>query len=252
MVVLAIVLASGGVFLAKAYIDQALTHTTPVVNITPPPAHQATVTTVPTTPPTSTTGSTNPYTQSGTLVLDDPLVDNSQGHAWSEGINALHARCYFSNGAYYSSQPNAGYFHSCMGQATDFTNFVLEVQITLLSGDYEGIVFRVNPGNTNQYYYFSIDQKGGYILRRSMDTNWNNTVVISQGQSPATVIGPNQTNVLAVVANFGNIDLYVNQQKIVSTSDNVLTNGRIGFFVGNEGTAPVAVAQFSHVKVWSN
>jgi len=252
MVVLAVVLASGGVFLAKAYIDQALTHATPVVSLTPLPTHLATVTTVPTTSVTPTAGPTNPYTQSGTLVLNDPLVDNSQGHAWSEGINALHARCYFSNGAYYSSQPNAGYFHSCMGQATDLTNFVLEVQITLLSGDYEGIVFRVNPGNTNQYYYFSIDQKGGYILRRSMDTNWNDAVVVSQGQSPATLIGPNQTNVLAIVANFGNITLYVNQQKIAGTSDNGLSHGLIGFFVGNDGTDAVAVAQFRNVKVWTN
>ena len=181
-------------------------------------------------------------------MLNDPLADNSQGHVWLEGKNSLGASCYFSNGAYYSAQPNAGYFHSCMGQSTDFANFVLEVQITLISGDYEGIVFRVNPGNANQYYYFSIDQKGGYILRRSMDANFNDTVVISQGASPSTLIGQNQSNVLAVVANFGNIDLYVNHQKVVSASDNILSHGQIGFFVGNDGTN--AVAMFSNVKVW--
>jgi len=135
-----------------------------------------------------------------------------------------------------------------MGQSTDFANFVLEVQMTLISGDYEGVVFRINPGNTNQYYYFSIDQKGDYILRRSMDTNFNDTVVISQGASPSTLIGQNQTNVLAVVANFGNIDLYVNHQRVVSASDNILSHGQIGFFVGNDGTN--AVAMFSNVKVW--
>lgn len=250
MVVLAIVLASGGVFLAKAYIDQAITHATPVVSLTPLPTHVATATAVPTTPPTPTPSSTNPYTQSGRLVLNDPLVDNSQGHAWSEGINALHARCYFSNGAYYSSQPNAGYFHSCMGQATDLTNFVLEVQITLLSGDYEGIVFRVNPGNPNQYYYFSVDQKGNYILRRSMDANASDTVIINQGPSSAITIGQNQTNTLAVVANFGNITLYVNQQKVAETSDNNFAHGIIGFLVGNDGTDAVAVAQFRNVRIW--
>jgi len=250
MVVLALlVIAGGGLYFARAYIGNGGNKPTPVATLTQPVPTGTAVSTATSAPTaTSTTGPTNPYTSTGTLVLNDPLAGNSQGHVWLEGKNSLGASCYFSNGAYYSAQPNAGYFHSCMGQSTDFTNFVLEVQITLISGDYEGIVFRVNPGNTNQYYYFSIDQKGSYILRRSMDANFNDTVVVSQGASSSTLIGQNQTNVLAVVANFGNIDLYVNHQKVVSASDNILSHGQIGFFVGNDGTN--AVAMFSNVKVW--
>ncbi len=250
MVVLALlIIVGGGFYFARANSGNGGNTPTPVVALTQPASTgtpTSTATSVPTATPT--TGSTNPYTSTGTLVLNDPLANNSQSHVWLEGKNSLGASCYFSNGAYYSAQPNAGYFHSCMGQATNFANFVLEVQITLISGDYEGIVFRVNPANPNQYYYFSIDQKGNYVLRRSMDTNFNDTVVIDQGTSPTILLGQNQTNVVAVVANFGNIDLYVNHQKIASVSDNILSHGQIGFFVGNDGTN--AVAMFSYAKVW--
>src|SRR5207248_2461012 len=90
------------------------------------------VTTVatPTLMATTAAGPTNPYTQTGARALNDPLADNSQGHAWLEGTNKLGATCSFTNGAYQATQPNPGYFHACMAQATDYSNFAFEVQMT--------------------------------------------------------------------------------------------------------------------------
>ena len=261
MIVLALlIVASGSIYFANAFIGRNNDKTnTPILlspsvaTATPAPGNTATsvATTAPTATPTlvptatPTIGSSNPYTQGGTLVLNDPLVNNSQGYAWREGTNSLGASCAFSNGGYYGTQPNAGYFHSCMAQATDYANFVYEVQITLISGDYEGIVFRVNPSDTNQYYYFSIDQNGNYILKLSMDSG---ATTISSGSSSAINIGSGQTSTIAVVANYGNIKLYVNHQQVVSANDGTLSHGQIGFFVGNQTTN--AKAMFSNAKVW--
>lgn len=259
MIVLALILvASGSIYFARAYIASGANKTTPPVLLTPvasaatsapttgPTTAPTSVPTVaPTSVPTTATGGTNPYTQGGTLVLNDPLVNNSQGYAWREGTNSLGASCTFTNGGYYSSQPNSGYFHSCMAQATDFANFVFEVQVTLISGDYEGIVFRVNPSDTNQYYYFSIDQNGNYMLKLSMDSGAS---TINSGSSSAINIGSGQASTIAVVANYGNINLYVNHQQVASVNDNTLSHGQIGFFVGNQGTN--AKALFSNAKVW--
>lgn len=260
MIVLALVIvASGSIYFTRAYIDSGANKAgTPVLlspvtstattapTSGPTTAPTAVPTTAPTTPPTTVTGGqTNPYTQGGTLVLDDPLTNNSLGYAWLEGTNKLGAKCYFSNGAYYGTQPNSGYFHSCMAQATDFANFVYEVQITLISGDYEGIVFRVNPSDPNQYYYFSIDQSGNYVLKLSMDSS---LPTINSGNSSAINIGSGQTNTIAVVANYGNLSLYVNHQQVASATDNSLSHGEIGVFVGNQGTNAEAV--YSNAKVW--
>lgn len=192
--------------------------------------------------------STNPYTHSGALVFNDPLVDNSHGYAWLQGTNSAGATCQFSGGAYQSLEPNSGFFHSCMEQAVNFTNFVFEVRETLISGDYEGIVFRVNPNNRNQYYFLAVYTNGQYILKLSTDANWNNALVLAKGSNPAILTAPNQTNVIAIVANFGNIAIYVNMQQIASITDPTLTSGLIGMFAGDTTTS--AVVNFQDAKVW--
>jgi hypothetical protein len=82
----------------------------------------------------------NPYANGGTLVLNDPLLDNSKGNGWLTGVNPRGATCEFRGGGYYSTQPVQGFFHSCPANNTDFSNFAFEVQMTLISGDYAGII----------------------------------------------------------------------------------------------------------------
>ena len=217
----------------------------------PSNSHTPLSTTAPTTAvtsiPTTSTNTTNPYTQSGTLVLNDPLVDNSQGHAWLEGTNKLGATCQFTQGAYQATQPNAGYFHACIGQATDYSNFIFEVQVTLASGDYTGLVFRTNSDPTNgASYQFSIDTSGQYYLKL-YDSGHGTGLVLRQGSTTPIALG--QSYLFAVVAEYSNIGLYLNQQKIDSVTDGSLSHGQIGVIVGNINNSALAV--FSHARVWT-
>ena len=98
----------------------------------------------------------------GALALNDPLRDNSQGHNWQKGLNQNHATCTFVNGVYQSSQPVDGDFHACLALATDFSNFVYEVKMTISSGYSGGIIFRANQVNST-FYYFRVGQDGAMI-----------------------------------------------------------------------------------------
>lgn len=199
----------------------------------------------PTSPP-ATPASSNPYyPPQSKVALNDPLANNAQGYGWMEGTNSLGATCQFSGGIYQSLEPNPGYFHSCMEQAKVFTNFTFVVKETLLSGDYEGIVFRVNPANRNQYYIFNVDMNGTYVFQVSSGSQ---TTTITQGSSPAILTLPQQTNAIAVTADYSNITLFINQQQVASVTDTTYTGGLIGMFAGNENNS--AVVNFQDAEVW--
>lgn len=246
LVVLAILVVAGGLLYLTRPLwgGNATAKTAPTPVSSPTASKTGAVTNVPTASPASS----NPYGTFSTAALTDPLADNSQGHSWMEGTNSLGATCQFSGGSYQSLEPNAGYFHSCMEQANDFTNFTFAVKATLVSGDYEGMVFRVNPANRNQYYFFGVYMDGTYTLRLSTDSNWSDTVVIKKGSSSAINTAPQQANIIAVTANYSNITLFINQQQVASVTDTTLTHGLVGMFAGSISQS--AVVDFQDAEVW--
>jgi hypothetical protein len=190
---------------------------------------------------------TNPYTHNGKLELDDPLSDNRQGHSWQENANTGGAACRFTGGAYHAVQPQKGYIQTCFAQSTDFGNFVYEVQLTIFTGDYGGMVFCADSSNL-KFYYFSIGRDGRFYFSRYVDGVPAHAQVLLQGQAPFIHTGFNQANLLAVVVQNGSIDLYVNHQKIGSYDDSSYTHGQIGVFAGNAGNS--SNIAFSNAKVW--
>jgi len=178
---------------------------------------QATTNTIPTvvtTPPSNTLGS-------GTLALDDPLIDNSRGYSWEEGLRDS-GYCTFTGGAYHASIALSGYFHSCLALGKDFGDFSYQVNITIVSGDYGGIVFRADRATTH-FYYFLIDRSGNYNLKAYFDKNGDYNLIAS-GSSGAIDTSPNATNTLGVVAHGSSIHLYVNGQDIQSVNDATFTH----------------------------
>ena len=191
---------------------------------------------------------TDPYTHSGKLELDDPLSNNSQGHTWQEGVDSSGAACQFAGGVYHATQPQKGQFHACFAQSTDFNDFVYQVQMTIFSGDYGGIVFCADSANST-FYLFRIGRDGSFSLNLYVDPNPAHAQKLSQGV-PASLSHTdlNQVILLAVVVQHGIIHLYVNQQKIASVNDGTYTHGQIGIVAGNAGNS--ADIGFSNAKVW--
>jgi hypothetical protein len=197
------------------------------------------------TPGTSTT--LDPYIHTGTLALNDPLQDNSQNVDWMTGQNQNNASCAFVGGAYQSSQPLNENFHACFALASDYSNFVFEVQMTIVSGQAGGIIFRGNQANST-FYYFRIGQDGSYTLRDYIDPQIDHSHLLLSGSSPAIHTGYNQPNIIAVAANGSTLNLYVNHQLIASTSDSTLSHGQIGVVAYNQGSPATVV--YNNAKVW--
>jgi hypothetical protein len=190
--------------------------------------------------------SRNPYPPyTGSLVLNDPLRDNSAGYQWSEGKQPGNALCGFSGGAYHMSLSQKG-FDYCGPKANGlvFSNLAFEANITILQGDYAGIWFRYDRSQGTRYLFF-MDTQGNYGLT----TDENDTIsYLRQGSRPAAFRLGHQTNLLAIVAIGNTIAMYVNHQFLASITDTSYQQGQIGVFAqGINGGFDIID---SDVRVW--
>ena len=231
------------------------THTTPVSqpsvkstnSITTASTTSTNTVATPTPTPTLSTG-TDPYTHQGTLVLNDPLQSNAQDTDWMTGTNQNNATCSFTGGAYQSSQPVDGDFHACLALATNYNNFVYEVQMTIVSGDSGGIIFRANQTNST-FYYFRVGQDGSYDVRAYVDPQISDSKQLANGSSSAIRTGTNQANIIAVVARGSSFEFYVNRQLVTTANDSTFSQGQIGVVAYNQGG--LATAVYSNARVWT-
>ncbi len=184
----------------------------------------------------------NPYAPyAGTLALYDPLSNNSLGNGWDETVN-----CTFTGGAYHASEPQVGHNNPCIARDTSFGNFAYEAQMTIIRGDCGALIFRAD-GSHGKFYYFRICQDGTYALIRY--DSFTSTQTLQSASSSAIKTGLNQSNVIAVVAIGGGIDLYVNRQKIPSMNDGTYTKGQIG--VAADSLSNPTEVVFSNVRLWA-
>jgi len=193
---------------------------------------------------TATAAAENPYTHSGTLVLSDPLSDNSKGYQWSEDpIN-----CGFTNGSYHVKAPNPNYSDYCLANASYFSDFTFEVQMQIIKGDGGGITFRHSGTATgNNQYNFTVYQDGTYNLWMQKESN---IPTLESGSSAAIKQGLNQSNLLAVIAKGSIIRVYVNHQQIAVVTDSTFSNGQLGFLADPNNSHPTELV-FSNAKVWN-
>src|SRR6266487_2791857 len=181
----------------------------------------------------------------GTPALDDPLSTNNTNN-WTETTSADGKfSCAFSGGVYHVSAP----YTPCLAQATNFGDLAYQVQMTIVKGEFGGIVFRVDSSQT-KYYTFYIDRYGTYTLKTSVDNTGKRDYVLGTGTSARFRTGLNQANLLTVIARGSNIYLYINQHYITRASDSTYRTGQIGVFGGNNSQAPADVV-FSHAQVWN-
>jgi hypothetical protein len=178
----------------------------------------------------------------GSPLLDDSLSQNDASN-WDESHTATYS-CSFSQGSYHASLQSAGNLVDCSDTASNFSNFVFQVQMIILKGDSGGILFRFN-GDKFAGYSFSIAPDGTYAL---FLLQGDTTKGLGSGSSSAIKTGFYQTNLIAVVANGSHLYLYVNKQLVTSVSESTFHSGQIGV-EATEHSLPTEVA-FQHAQVW--
>jgi hypothetical protein len=191
------------------------------------------------------------YTQatSGTPAINDPLSAQSNLN-WDVFTGSVGGGCYFSGGAYHVATPK-GYYTLCDANKTNFSNFVYQIRVNIISGYSVGLAFRVNSTNYSGYI-FRISTAGLYTLEKiTTDIKANNTqhTTIISGTSPAIATGNNQSNQLAVVVQGNTFALYVNQQFVDSASDSTFQSGQIGTYSDSDSISG-SEAAFTNAQVW--
>jgi hypothetical protein len=180
---------------------------------------------------------TTPYPPTGwNRVLFDPL---DKPLYWHNNSDTAGGSCQFIGGAYHAILPNGGN-SPCAGPSNMFSNFAIEVTMTIIDGSCGGIWFRGN----GPAYFFQVCQDSQYNL---FLYGPKTPQTILSSASSAIHSGLNQSNLIAVVAIGSHFDFYVNGQRIVSASDSTLSRGQVDF--GATGNNPTEVA-YTNTTVW--
>jgi hypothetical protein len=206
---LIIILLLGG-NIAYAFISSHTSHPAPL----PPSQHvSATVNPTPAQTPAPPTSNVTSYTS--------PL--NAQDKAnWDVLTYTNGGSCAFSKGVYHAKIPQNGAATACNAENTSVTDFSCQVQMTILSGDGGGLIFR-SDANKGSFYRLHIGPDGSYDL-----ASQRSTIVASS--SPAIMQGVNQVNTIKVIVIGSQISMYVNGELLTTVQDTSATSGRIGLF----------------------
>ncbi|MDQ2903952.1 MAG: hypothetical protein ABI456_02845 [Ktedonobacteraceae bacterium] len=187
------------------------------------------------------TANPNPYPPSGgTMALYSPLNNSPADASWSTTPGA----CEFINGSYHVFSPDGKFLGECGGNA-GFSNFTVEVQVTIVQGAAGGVILRSDANG--DMYLFEIEVNGAYSLIKYV--NHQHTQVLAGDLSPVIHAGLNQMNVIAVVAIGSSFTLYINHQKVAQAHDNISSQGDLELVA--DPYANRAEAAFNNVKVWT-
>jgi hypothetical protein len=195
---------------------------------------------------TTAANQSDPYPLGGgKLVLYAPLTGPDSGVGWETSIH-----CIFRNGAYHVVAQSPPFFESC-SNGLSYDNFTLEVDMQIVQGDQEGILFRGNR-DTDQYYLFAIGVDGTYGLFLYVDSNVQHVERLAQGATSAFHRGLGVSNTLGLVANGNTLVIYINRLPIINVSDSSYPKGEIALLAIplSQGGQPAEVA-YRNLKVWS-
>ncbi|HEU0000869.1 MAG TPA: hypothetical protein VFQ36_08230 [Ktedonobacteraceae bacterium] len=182
-------------------------------------------------------------------ISSQPVLNDSLSLAndpYWEQSSPPGTQCTFAKGAYHAQSSTVGHFSPCLLQTSPFSDFALQVNMTLIKGEAGGIIFHFAPTTSSaDAYLFTISTGGFYSLILIHDEQLK---LLTQGYNSAIYGNPNVPNQIMVITHGQTILLFVNDQLVDSASDNTLTSGAIGMFA-YDTFKPTDVA-FNNVQVW--
>jgi zinc-ribbon domain len=181
---------------------------------------------------------------SGTPTLSSTLTAQD-GANWSNYNAVGGGGCAFSNNALHATVFQNQTYVPCFAQASNFSNFAFQVQMTILEGDGGGLVFRANEANL-QLYLLRISPAG--LVGISVSRDRKTTTPLLDDSSSAIKTG-SQTNLVTLIARNSVLYIYINKQFVDTISDTTYSAGEIGVFAydTNKGTD----VAFNDASVWT-
>jgi len=126
-------------------------------------------------------------------------------------------------------------------QGLYLSNFAMQADMTIVSGDGGGFIFRYD-WRSNTYYRLRVSPDGSFDLVNRTD------MLAASSFSPAIRQGFNRTNHLTIIAQKHTIYLYINNQFITQLDDNASNYGTVGMMAVNLGDS--TDVQFDKVQVF--
>jgi serine/threonine protein kinase len=183
---------------------------------------------------------------SGTPTLADALSSNTNGR-WTENET-----CVFKSESYHVLVQQAGSLQLC-GAANPndpsltVNNATIEVDVTLLSGNDVGLVFRANG---DQFYDFEINNQGQFFFRRHDAGAGSNYVSLIKATKSDAIKPVGQKNTLVVIANGNDFKLYVNGVFVGEKQDSTYSSGQVAFVTGTLAPTTSGEGSFANLKIF--
>lgn len=179
-------------------------------------------------------------TSSSPDISDD--LHNPDTYNWDTGSG-----CSFTNSSYSASVSQKGFFLPCLAQHTQLSNFVYQVDMTILTGDAGGLIARARDDNSHSYI-FVVGQDGSYSIYYYASDSKNAAQPLAEGYSEHIMTGHHKKNTLGVLASGSSLDFYINKKYVASVVDTTLGGGQIGVLANNYKHTTEVV--YSHARVW--
>jgi hypothetical protein len=200
----------------------------------------------------------NPYNIArATLILDDPLIDNSKGVGWDQ-INVSDITCKLDSTGY-TDDVKSNWAATCAAKAPSFQalrNYIFEVGCSLRAGTNEslpngsayGISFR-DTFSPLSLYIFQVAPNGAYSIVLQQPPAQSRVLTSGTITTPFNH-GTVSFNTLAVAAIGAHITFYVNYVQVATIQDSTLQTGTVGVYAYSGKDAPETQVIYSSARVW--
>ncbi len=181
-----------------------------------------------------------PYT--GNLIFSDPMT--SDRFNWTTG-STDDGVCTFIGGVYQVLGKKKGSTNPCLGSGilfSNYSNFIFEVQMTMISGTGGGIRFHISSIGSDNFIVY----RDGHCELMTDESSGDYRSTLLRTTTRSTIKkGLKQINTIAVVVRGKQIDLYVNHVHIGGTHDSFSSQGSFGLVADQESQVA-----YSNARLW--
>ncbi|HEX6482952.1 MAG TPA: protein kinase [Ktedonobacteraceae bacterium] len=178
-----------------------------------------------------------------TPLLKDTLSSDTNNRWPNDGIN-----CIFRDGTYHVVVTSADYLQPCELDPQTFDNSAMQVDVSLLSGNNAGLIFRAN---SDQFYDFEINSNGEFFFRRHDAGAGSKYVYLVRNTQSAAIAPYDQKNRLLVLANGSDFKLFINGTFVGEARDSTYISGKLGLVAGTLSPNASGEAGFANLRVWN-
>lgn len=183
------------------------------------------------------------------ITRNKPTMNDALSHQssidWDEYSVAGQDACDFKNGRYHDEQIAIHFFNPCGEDDRGFGNFALQIDMTIVSGDYGGIMFR---GHDGFFYFFNIDLDGYYSFNLYNYKKSNYPQQLDTGNTSYMQASNSATNEITLIAQENMFYIYVNGHFIETVTDGSYQSGWFGLIA--DSYQNVTDVAFSNLRIW--